>query len=123
MRQTRVLIIAVLATMAAAACATRQVERTAGGEVALADTTASTMVVDNQGFFDMTIYVLEGGSVRRRLGTATGSSKTRITIPRTLVGSGRDLQFLADPIGGRRNSVSQRIFVRPGDQVVLTILP
>ena len=122
MRHIRVFTIAAVAMVsaAAAACGAKHVE-TAAGEVALPDSTS--VVVDNQGLLDMTIYVLEGGSARRRLGTANSLSKTRISIPRTLVGTGRDLQFLADPIGGRRNSVSQRIFVSPGDQVGLTILP
>lgn len=121
MRQTGVMIAALaMVSAAAAACGGRAV-RTAAGDVALADSTS--VVVDNQGFTDMTIYVLEGGSVRRRLGRANGLTKTRIAIPRTLVGNGRDLQFLADPFAGRGSSVSQRIFVSPGDEVGLTILP
>jgi hypothetical protein len=122
MRQKRVFIIAALAVASAtaSACAGRTVE-TAGGEVALADSTS--VVVNNQGTNDMTIYVLEGGSSRRRLGTANALSSTRIAIPPLLVGNGRDLQFLADPFAGRGNSISQRIFVAPGDKVHLTILP
>lgn len=109
-----------MASAAAAACGGRQVQ-TAADDVALADSTS--VVVNNQSTSEMTIYVLEGGSVRRRLGTANSFSKTRIKIPRALVGNGRDLQFLADPFAGRGNSVSHRIFVAPGDQVELTILP
>jgi hypothetical protein len=118
----RVFIIAALAmaSATAAACAGRTVE-TADGEVALADSTS--VVVNNQSTTDMTIYVLEGGSSRRRLGTAKAVSRTRIAIPALLVGNGRDLQFLADPFAGRGNSVSQRIFVAPGDRVELTVLP
>jgi hypothetical protein len=121
MRQARAFMIVALAMVsaAAAACAGR-VEETAAGDVALADSTS--VIVDNQALNDMTIYVVEGSS-RRRLGTATAVSKTQIRIPRTLVGNGRDLQFLADPFAGRGNTVSQRIFVQPGDQVKLTILP
>jgi hypothetical protein len=33
------------------------------------------------------------------------------------------LRFIADPIGGRRASVSQEITVSPGDTVVMTIPP
>jgi hypothetical protein len=121
MRQIQKLAIAAFAIVSAttAACGGRDVE-TSAGEVALAD--AAHLVVDNQGFLDMTIYVLEG-SARRRLGTATGGTRSRILIPPSVIGNGRDLQFLADPIGGRRNSVSQRIFVTPGEEVRLTILP
>jgi hypothetical protein len=120
MRQTRLFAIAALAliTAATAACGRKQVETTAGGAVR-ADSTS--IVVDNQALYDMTIYVLEG-STRRRLGTANSVSTTRLDIPRVVVGNGRDLQFLADPFAGRGNSVSQRIHVRPGDQVSMTII-
>lgn len=116
------LIIAALAILSAtaAACA-RNTVQTAGGDVALADSTS--VVIDNQGIADMTIYVLEAGSVRRRLGVAGAARRTRLGIPRALVGNGRDLQFLADPVAARGNSISRRIFVVPGDQVSLTILP
>ena len=78
--------------------------------------------VDNQGFTDMTVYALRS-SQRIRLGTATGSSKTNFTIPPGIVSGLTPLRFIADPIGGRRNSVSQEITVAPGDTVVLTIPP
>jgi predicted small secreted protein len=124
MRQNRAaLIIAAFATLSGtvAACASRNTVQTGEGEVAL-DGSAS-VVVNNQGVNDMTIYVLEGGSVRRRLGIAGAARETQLSIPRALVGNGRELQFLADPIARRGNSVSQRIFVEPGDRVGLTILP
>jgi hypothetical protein len=78
--------------------------------------------VDNQGFTDMTVYVVRN-SQRVRLGTATGNSKTNFTLPRSVAGGLASLRFIADPIGGRRNSVSQEITVAPGDTVVLTIPP
>jgi predicted small secreted protein len=116
------LIVAALVILACVgtACA-RNTVQTAGGDVALADSTS--VVIDNQGLTDMTIYVLEAGSVRRRLGVAGAVQRTRLSIPRGLVGNGRDLQFLADPIAARGNSISRRIYVVPGDQVSLTILP
>lgn len=115
-------IIAAFATLSGifTAC-TRNTVQTAEGEVAL-DGSAS-VVIDNQSVYDMTIYVLEAGSVRRRLGIAGAARKTQLSIPRALVGNGRELQFLADPIAARGNSVSRRIFVDPGDQVGLTIFP
>lgn len=124
MRQYRAaFIIAAFATLSGAitACASGNTVQTAEGDVAL-DGSASVMV-DNQGVNDMTIYVLEGGSVRRRLGIAGAARTTQLSIPRALVGNGRELQFLADPIASRGNSVSRRMFVDPGDQVRLTILP
>jgi hypothetical protein len=87
------------------------------------DPDAPTMVeVDNQGFSDMTIYAVRN-SERIRLGIATGNRKTTFTIPPRVVMGIESLRFIADPIGGRRNSVSQEITVVPGDTVVLTIPP
>ena len=78
--------------------------------------------VDNQGFLDMNVYAARN-SQRVRLGTATGSGKTNFTIPPGLVTGLTPLRFVADPIGGRRASVSEEITVAPGDTVVLTIPP
>lgn len=78
--------------------------------------------VDNQGFQDMDVYAVRSGQ-RWRLGLATGISKTMLTIPPPMVGGLTPLRFVADPIGGRRASVSQEITVAPGDTVVMTIPP
>jgi len=78
--------------------------------------------VDNQGFLDMTVYAARS-SERVRLGIATGNGKTNFNIPSVLISGLTPLHFVADPIGGRRASVSQEITVAPGDTVVLTIPP
>jgi hypothetical protein len=78
--------------------------------------------VENQAFLDMTIYVYRG-SQRVRLGTATGNSVTRLTIPPNLIFGATPLRFQADPIGGSRAPISSEITVSPGDEVVLTIPP
>ena len=78
--------------------------------------------VDNQGFIDMDVFALRS-SQRIRLGTAVGARKSNFTIPPVLVSGLTPLRFIADPIGGRRASVSQEITVAPGDTVVLTIPP
>jgi hypothetical protein len=88
-----------------------------------ADQNQPTVVeVDNQGFQDMDVYAVRSGQ-RWRLGLATGTSKTKLTIPQTMVSGLTPLRFIADPIGGRRASVSQEITVSPGDTVVMTIPP
>lgn len=79
--------------------------------------------VENRGWVDMTIYAVEGGAQRRRLGVATATSSATFVIPRDIVAGGREIQFLADPIGGRGNSTTQRIYVTPGQTVVLQISP
>lgn len=86
-----------------------------------ADPSVRTYVeVDNRGFADMTIYVVDGGQ-RVRLGSAPGNARTELLIPAHLVSTARPLQFLADPIGSSRTAVSDTIYVEPGDRVVLMI--
>jgi hypothetical protein len=70
----------------------------------------------------MTIYALSQG-VRVRLGLAVGHSTSRFPIPGYLVQGGRPVRFLADPIGGSREPVSEEISVDPGETVELTIPP
>jgi hypothetical protein len=82
----------------------------------------TTLVVDNQAFADMTIYVIEG-SRRVRLGMATGNSKTRFTLPKYLVRTISAVRFQADPIGSSRAPISDQITVTPGDEVTLRIPP
>ena len=82
----------------------------------------ATVLVDNQGFVDMTIYVLRG-SQRVRLGLATGLAKSRFTLPRGFVFAGTSLRFVADPIGGRRSPVSEEITVSEGEEIELRIPP
>ena len=82
----------------------------------------TTVVVDNQALLDMTIYVVRGAQ-RVRLGTATGLSKTRLTIPQGIVAGATTLRFLADPIGGNRQPVSEEVNVGEGDEIGLRIPP
>lgn len=82
----------------------------------------TTVLVENQAFPDMTIYVLEGGR-RIRLGLANGNSSTRFVIPKYLIRNLSTLKFQADPIGSQRAPVSDEITVSPGDEVTLRIPP
>lgn len=122
-RRTRaaLLFAAVVAagTFTASACA-RAPRR--AGRGAPEPQAVTTVRVQNQNFLDMNVYVIQGGA-RSRLGTATGNSTTRFTIPATLVHTLSQLRFLADPIGGRGSPVSEEITVSPGDEVTLTIPP
>ena len=116
MRTTQTITLAVL-LLVAGACA-----GTGGGAGNPSPNEPTVVEVDNQGFVDMTIYAVRS-SQRFRLGLATGNSKTRLTIPTSVSGGLASLRFIADPIGGRRNTVSQEITIAPGDTVVLTIPP
>jgi hypothetical protein len=81
--------------------------------------------IANQSWSDMTVYVLtgNGGAARQRLGLVTGNGNATFTIPERLVGMGQSLRFLADPVGSSNTAQSFDIYVRPGQQVTLTIPP
>ena len=81
----------------------------------------ATVEVDNRGFADMTVYVVDGGR-RERLGVASGHSTTSFTIPARLVRDVTTLKFICDPIGGSALPVTEEILVEPGDVVSLIIL-
>lgn len=78
------------------------------------------LVVDNRNFMDMTVYVWRGAQ-RRRLGTATGSSTTRLLIPSSVIFGPTTLRFQADPVGGRATPVSMEVLVSPGEEVGIQI--
>jgi hypothetical protein len=94
------------------------------GEEAPETQEPTTLKVKNQGFLDMTIYVVSSGGQRIRLGLATGNSTTSFVIPRSIVNGGATpLRFIANPVGGPGPSVSDELTVSPGDQAELTIPP
>lgn len=81
---------------------------------------ASVRVI-NRAFIDVDVFVLNG-SLRTRLGTVTGGGSGTFRLPETVVGSGRDLRFLVDPIGSDRQAVTfNSMYVRPGQEVTLTV--
>ncbi len=80
----------------------------------------AAVLVDNQDFSDMNVYIVRSGQ-RYRLGMVPGFGKRLFPIkPDFLTAS--TLSFQADPVGGRAAPVSQEIDVRPGEEVVLTIV-
>jgi hypothetical protein len=111
----RTSLIVVLATTAA--CAGRSRETPAPQP-----TDSAAVQVQNQGFSDMVVYVINGGQ-RIRLGLATGNSTHTFTIPRHLIHGAGGIRFLADPVGGNRTPVSEEMTVNPGEVVTLTIPP
>lgn len=115
-RRTLMTMVACLAL--ASACSASQNDP----EQAAEPVPPTRLRVENQAFLDMTIYVYRS-SQRIRLGTATGNSITRLTIPPNMIFGATPLRFQADPIGANRTPISAEITVSPGDEVVLTIPP
>jgi hypothetical protein len=80
------------------------------------------LVVENQSTSEMRIYAVASGR-RVRLGSVTGGRTQTLRIPESLIGSGRDLIFEADPLAGRQAAASFRIFVAPGEAIYMTVPP
>jgi hypothetical protein len=78
----------------------------------------ATVHVANNGFSDVTVYVVQSG-MRWRLGTVTGLSRQRFNL--RLSNDRGDLYLLADPIGGARGYVSPAVHVQPGTAVDLRL--
>lgn len=92
------------------------------GTTAEAEQEPTTVRVENRSFLDHNVYVLRG-SQRIRLGTVTGNRTETFTIPSNLVFGLTALRFMADPIGARRQPVSEEIGVTSGDEVRMVIPP
>jgi hypothetical protein len=123
MRFKPVAIALTLVCLGSIAACTRK--SSAGAGNAATPEQITTVKVVNEGFLDMAIYV-SGAPVgaRMRLGTAIGSSTTKMTIPKQIMlYDSTPLKFFADPVGGSRTSVSSSIVVTRGDEVTLRIPP
>ncbi len=66
------------------------------------------LIVDNQAWYDLRIYVLHGNR-RIRVGNATGLSRTVLVIPRSMTGGAGELRLMADPIASLRVHTSEAI--------------
>jgi hypothetical protein len=105
-----------LVALGAAACVGK-------GKNAPTPQAATYVRVENQSWLDVDVYALFGGT-RRRLGTVTGNTTQTLRIPSDVVGIGRALSFLADPVGSSRTGTTiSEIYVTPGQQLTLTIPP
>jgi len=82
----------------------------------------TTLSVENQSTYDMTMYVYRGAA-RVRLGIARSNTTTVLDIPPDVVGFGAQLRFVGDPLAGRTQPVSEEFNVSPGSAVRLRIPP
>jgi hypothetical protein len=80
----------------------------------------ATVRVENRAWTEMTIYAVAGGQ-RVRLGSVTSNQTAVLGIPSSIIGFGRSLTFIADPLGSDRTSTSFEIFVQPGEEITLVI--
>ena len=116
-RAAKLTLALFLATLGAAACVGK-------GNNAPAPRAATYVRVENQSWLDVNVYAVYGGT-RRRLGLVNGNSTQLLRIPNDVIGIGRSLAFLADPVGSSRvGTTITEIYVTPGQEgLSLTIPP
>ena len=107
-------LVVLLLLATAAACSRAQ------GESSPVAAEPTTVRVENQAWLDVTVYAVYS-STRTRLGTVSASSTSTLRIPPRLVGIGRALTFLVDPVGSSATGTSFEIYVNPGDNVAITV--
>jgi len=114
-RAARLLAVLFVAALGTAGCVGR-------GRNAPNPQESASVFVQNRAFVDVDVFALYGGS-RARLGSVTANGTGTFRIPAAIVGAGRDLRFMVDPIGSNRVGTSFDIYVTPGERVTLTVPP
>jgi hypothetical protein len=71
-------------------------------------------------YLDVVIYALHDG-VSTRVGTVTGSSSAVFYLPERLLGQGREIQLLGDPIGSTDFARTEIIIVLVGQYIQWTL--
>jgi len=114
-RVLKLFALALVTLLGAAAC-------TGKGTDAPRPQQQTFVAVENQAWLDVDVYAVSG-SQRSRLGTVTAHGTHTFRLPVSVVGSGREMQFLVDPVGSNAQGTSWNIYVSPGQQVRLTVPP
>ncbi|MCZ6918313.1 MAG: hypothetical protein O7I93_16180 [Gemmatimonadetes bacterium] len=84
------------------------------------DDSLVTVTVVNRNWNAMRVYaVIEG--VSHRLGTVSGLSEQRVRLRPAWVGSAAEIEIVAVPIGRRGATITQRMLIFPGDELVYRI--
>jgi hypothetical protein len=115
MEFVRIMLVAAAtaATLGACAPATEQAELGSAER-------HTTVVVENNNWHDMVIYVLNG-SQRARLGSVNSMTTARFRLTDSAAGGFGQLRLLADPIGSTRAFTLPVINVVPGSQVQIRL--
>ncbi len=82
------------------------------GEIALS--------VTNHNYLDVVIYIVHDGQ-QTRIGTVTGSSSQVFYVPGRMLGQGREIQLVGDPIGSPEFARTETLIVQPGQYIEWTL--
>ena len=107
--------------MTGAAAATLSACAPAMDQAAFGSANNQTMlIVENNNWSDMVIYVLRGAH-RSRVGSVASMTTVRFKLPGSAAGLYGEMRIVADPIGSDRAFTSQVINVVPGANVEVRV--
>jgi hypothetical protein len=106
--------VAVIA--AGSACSSAMEERPAN---AFTGAAATTVMVNNNNWSDMTVYATRNGATVR-LGSVTSMSTARFELPVAMLGAG-ELRLIADPLGSTSTYRTQPVLVTRGQEIEFTL--
>jgi hypothetical protein len=115
MRFLRNALVSAVAVVALGACAPATEQAGFG-----ARDSQTTLVVKNNNWQEVVIYMMRGAS-RARLGSVPGMGSGRFRIAETMVNGIGDVRIVADPIGSQQTYTSPAINVVPGSEVELQV--
>ena len=107
---------AVAAFVILGACAPAT-EQTRGQHAANSGT---TLMVQNENWNDVTIYLLRG-TTRMRIGSVVAMGKAEFKLPAAYVVGVSDVTLQAAPVGSNESYISPAIMIFPGAQLALTV--
>src|SRR5689334_6632075 len=110
----RVVIASLLLSLATVGCHRGGFANTAEGTHG-----AVGLVVQNQNFYDMDLYVVCEG-LATRVGDVTGNSTARFTLDPSFFPT-NELRVIATPVGGNGRATSGPLNVAPGQTINFTI--
>jgi hypothetical protein len=115
MRNARLAVLALMLAVTAASCS-----RGKKSDSAPVPSGPVSLRVENHNWVNVIIYVLHDGQ-RTRLGMATGSKTTDLTIPYWVVRQASTIQLLGDPVGSNDSITTNAVTVRPWMQLDWTL--
>lgn len=110
------LLAAVVLSLATAGC-----HRGGFADVPEGTQGAVGLVVQNENFYDMDVYVVSEG-VATRVGDVTGNSTARFRLDPSFFPA-NELRIVATPVGGNGRAFSGPLNVAPGQTIRFTIGP
>lgn len=121
-RMLRLVTALVFLLLAAPACFVFNRGQKADAQSAEADVPEGEIALNitNHNYLDVVVYVLHDG-LQTRVGTATGSASTVFFLPTRLLGQGREIQLLGDPIGSTAYAITPTLVVQRGQYIEWTL--